>query len=131
MHIARLREKLHDDPASPRIVLTVRGQGYMLADSGAVMKRLGLVWLIFGLCVALAAGAMVRLGATAIALERAEAKARRQAALEENLQLALWRMDSRLGADDGGGKCPALLRIQSALPGRASLHQHVRRDSKG
>jgi DNA-binding response OmpR family regulator len=31
MHIARLREKLRDDPASPRIVLTVRGQGYMLA----------------------------------------------------------------------------------------------------
>ncbi|HWE39835.1 MAG TPA: winged helix-turn-helix domain-containing protein, partial [Isosphaeraceae bacterium] len=31
MHIARLREKLHDDPNSPRIVLTVRGQGYMLA----------------------------------------------------------------------------------------------------
>jgi DNA-binding response OmpR family regulator len=31
MHIARLREKLHDDPTDPRIVLTVRGQGYMLA----------------------------------------------------------------------------------------------------
>jgi DNA-binding response OmpR family regulator len=31
MHIARLREKLHDGPGSPRIVLTVRGQGYMLA----------------------------------------------------------------------------------------------------
>lgn len=31
MHIARLRDKLHDDRASPRIVVTVRGQGYMLA----------------------------------------------------------------------------------------------------
>jgi DNA-binding response OmpR family regulator len=31
MHIARLREKLRDDPGNPRIVLTVRGQGYMLA----------------------------------------------------------------------------------------------------
>jgi DNA-binding response OmpR family regulator len=31
MHIARLREKLHDNPEQPRIVLTVRGQGYMLA----------------------------------------------------------------------------------------------------
>ena len=60
------------------------------------MRRLGAVWLIFGLCVALAAGAMARLGATALALERAEAKARRQAALEESLQLALWRMDSAL-----------------------------------
>ncbi len=35
MHIARLREKLHDDSGSPRIVLTVRGQGYMIAGSGS------------------------------------------------------------------------------------------------
>src|SRR5580704_13140295 len=60
------------------------------------MRRLGVIWLAFGLCVALAAGAMARLGATAMGLERAEARARRQAALEENLQLALWRMDSAL-----------------------------------
>ncbi len=39
---------------------------------------------------------MARLGATALGLERAEAKARRQAEQEENLQLALWRMDSAL-----------------------------------
>jgi DNA-binding response OmpR family regulator len=31
MHIAHLREKLSDDPQAPRIVLTVRGKGYMLA----------------------------------------------------------------------------------------------------
>lgn len=30
MHIARLREKLRDDPASPSILLTVRGKGYMI-----------------------------------------------------------------------------------------------------
>ncbi len=35
MHIARLREKLREDPSRPRIVLTVRGQGYMLAPQGA------------------------------------------------------------------------------------------------
>src|SRR5262249_39361970 len=63
---------------------------------GVAMKRLGILWLIFGLCVVLAAWAMARLGATALSLERAEAKARRQAALEENVQLALWRMDSSL-----------------------------------
>ena len=51
------------------------------------MKRLGPVWLIFGLCALLAAGAMARVGNTALSLERAEAKARRQAALEESLQL--------------------------------------------
>jgi len=31
MHIARLREKLGDDPADPKLIITVRGKGYMLA----------------------------------------------------------------------------------------------------
>jgi len=31
MHIARLREKLRDNPAEPQIVLTVRGKGYKFA----------------------------------------------------------------------------------------------------
>ena len=31
MHVARLREKLGDDSATPRVLLTVRGKGYMLA----------------------------------------------------------------------------------------------------
>ena len=29
MHVARLREKLGDDPADPKILLTARGKGYM------------------------------------------------------------------------------------------------------
>jgi two-component system alkaline phosphatase synthesis response regulator PhoP len=33
MHVARLREKLRDDPNSPRVLLTVRGKGYMFAAS--------------------------------------------------------------------------------------------------
>jgi DNA-binding response OmpR family regulator len=31
MHVARLREKLRDTEAEPRVLLTVRGKGYMLA----------------------------------------------------------------------------------------------------
>ena len=31
MHIANLREKLHDDPDGPKVLLTVRGKGYMFA----------------------------------------------------------------------------------------------------
>jgi len=31
MHIARLREKLRDDPERPAVILTVRGKGYMFA----------------------------------------------------------------------------------------------------
>lgn len=61
------------------------------------MKRPWPAWLIFTAWVLLAALATTRLGTTALALERAEASARRQADLEENVQLALWRMDSALG----------------------------------
>ncbi len=32
MHVARLREKLRDDPAEPRILRTVRGKGYMFGS---------------------------------------------------------------------------------------------------
>jgi DNA-binding response OmpR family regulator len=33
MHIARLREKLRDDPHKPQVLLTVRGKGYMFAGA--------------------------------------------------------------------------------------------------
>lgn len=36
MHIARIREKLGDDPAAPTILLTVRGKGYMFCDAASV-----------------------------------------------------------------------------------------------
>lgn len=34
MHIARLREKLRDDPERPRLILTVRGRGYTFEVDG-------------------------------------------------------------------------------------------------
>lgn len=38
MHIARLREKLSDDPATPTFVATVRGKGYMLAAGAEIAQ---------------------------------------------------------------------------------------------
>ncbi len=35
MHIVRLREKLRDDGAKPRIILTLRGRGYQFLGSGS------------------------------------------------------------------------------------------------
>jgi len=32
MHVARLREKVHDDPQEPRVIQTVHGKGYMFAS---------------------------------------------------------------------------------------------------
>jgi DNA-binding response OmpR family regulator len=31
VHVARLREKLRDDPANPRLIQTIRGKGYMFS----------------------------------------------------------------------------------------------------
>ena len=35
MHVARLREKLRDDPTNSRVIITVRGKGYLFAGQGA------------------------------------------------------------------------------------------------
>ena len=35
MHVARLREKLRDDADEPKVLLTVRGKGYMFAGTMA------------------------------------------------------------------------------------------------
>jgi DNA-binding response OmpR family regulator len=35
MHVARLRDKLRDDPAHPQVIRTVRGKGYMFGSGEA------------------------------------------------------------------------------------------------
>jgi signal transduction histidine kinase len=60
------------------------------------MRRALHIWLIYFACLGLAAGAVAWLSVRAIDSERAEATARRQAMLEENTRLALWRIDSAL-----------------------------------
>ena len=60
------------------------------------MKRSWLVWIGFSLCVAATAAAMTWMTCAVVRLDRAEAAARRQAALEESVRLALWRADATL-----------------------------------
>jgi len=60
------------------------------------MKRPLLTWAVFAVCLAVGLGGMIWLGLTVIRLDQAQADARRAAALEENVRLALWRMDSAL-----------------------------------
>jgi len=54
------------------------------------------IGVVFGLCLLIGAGAVAWISVATLRLDRAEAQARRQAALEENVRLALWRMDSNL-----------------------------------
>lgn len=39
MHIVRIREKLRDDPADPKLIRTVRGKGYMFGEAREVKKN--------------------------------------------------------------------------------------------
>ncbi len=52
------------------------------------------LWAAFGLLVMIALGAMAVLSVTAWRLDALETEARRAAAVEENLRLALWRIDT-------------------------------------
>ncbi len=58
------------------------------------MNRPWQIWLAFALCLAVVLAAMGWVSLTALSLDRAQTEARRQAKLEENVRLALWRMDS-------------------------------------
>lgn len=60
------------------------------------MERQWRIWIAFGLALGVLLAAVGSVTLTALRLDRAEAEARRQAALEENVRLALWRMDSAL-----------------------------------
>lgn len=60
------------------------------------MSRPWPIWIGFGVCLGVVLGALLWLTVTVLGLERQAADARRQAAYEESVRLALWRMDSAL-----------------------------------
>jgi len=60
------------------------------------MKRTWALWATFLLCLGVVLAAMGWLSLALLRLDEAEARARQQAALEECVGLALWRMDSAL-----------------------------------
>ena len=60
------------------------------------MKRTWHIWILFSLCFAVVLAAMGWVTLMALQSDRAEAEAKRRAAVEESVRLALWRMDSLL-----------------------------------
>lgn len=60
------------------------------------MKRPWQIWSAFGLCLVAVAAAVGWLSLGALASEKAETAAKQQATLEENVRLALWRLDTAL-----------------------------------
>jgi signal transduction histidine kinase len=55
-------------------------------------------WIAFAACLVVAAAGLAALTHRALEADRAEAAARHEAAVEENVRLALWRIDSALAA---------------------------------
>ncbi|HBF35251.1 TPA: hypothetical protein DDW35_11890, partial [Candidatus Sumerlaeota bacterium] len=53
-------------------------------------------WIIFTVCLLIGAGVMGWITRAALQLAKTEGEARNNAALEENVRLALWRMESAL-----------------------------------
>ena len=60
------------------------------------MGRTRYIWLGFAVCLAVLMAAMGWISVVVLRLDRAEARARQQATLEEDVQLALWRLDTAL-----------------------------------
>ena len=60
------------------------------------MRRPWHIWTAFALCLAVLLTAMAWVSVTALRLDHDEMEMRRHAVLEENVRLALWRMDSSL-----------------------------------
>ncbi|MEW6072029.1 MAG: HAMP domain-containing sensor histidine kinase [Planctomycetota bacterium] len=59
-----------------------------------MIRRRGTWWTIYGLCAAVALAALTGVSLLVLDLERAERKARAQNARQQDLRLALWRMDA-------------------------------------
>jgi signal transduction histidine kinase len=60
------------------------------------MNRSARTWILFSLCILLGFAALVAVTLSTLRMERSELQARRKAAVEEKVRLALWRMDSAL-----------------------------------
>ncbi len=58
------------------------------------MRRASVTWTVFAFCLAVVIGALGYVTHLVLGLDKAQAEALRQAALEEKVRLALWRMDS-------------------------------------
>ena len=56
------------------------------------------VWAAYAACLVIATAALAALTHRALEADRAEAAARQEAAVEENVRLALWRIDAALAA---------------------------------
>ena len=75
------------------------------------MRRPWQIWLAFAACLIVAVIALGWLSAKAVQADLRDVAAKRQAVVEENSRLALWRMDSFMAPLSGAGERAALLHL--------------------
>jgi signal transduction histidine kinase len=83
------------------------------------------------LCLAVVLAAMGWMSAAVLRLDEAEARARRQATLEENVRLALWRMDSAVAPLLAQESARPYFTYRTFLPVDRAYGQMFRRDARG
>ena len=94
------------------------------------MKRPIYVWLLFALCAALLLAVMAWLTSTVLDLERDRASRQQQAAFEETVRLAMWRMDSALTPIVGAENTRPYFEYSTFYPsGRAYTRMFARLES--
>ena len=94
------------------------------------MRRNWPLWSAFSLCLAVVLAAMGWISVTALDLDEAETRARRQAALEENVRLALWRIDSALSPILAQESARPYIAYKTFVPPEQTVGQTVNRGTK-
>lgn len=80
------------------------------------LSRRASTWVLFGLCLTALLAVMVWVSTTTLDLEKKQNEARHAALVEEQVRLALWRLDSALAP---------ILAMETARPHRAYREGHI------
>ena len=76
------------------------------------------IWIVFGHCAVAVIQAMAWVSWSVLGLERTEMQAQAEAEVEENVRLALWRMDSALAPLISKRRTDSLMASTSKTPVR-------------
>ena len=95
------------------------------------MTRSARTWLVFGACMALGLAGLLWISRMVVGLERREVRARSQAAQEERIRLALWRMDSALAPLVAAESSRPYFQFRAVYPANAAYAHMYDRPAPG
>lgn len=80
------------------------------------MKRPGIIWSAFAVCVLIGVSVLAWFTTQVLRLERDSQETRRFAAVEENVRLALWRLDSAMAVIQGAEAARPAIEYEAFSP---------------